>query len=199
MGTWDTGHFDNDAAVDFSADLDEVTVEQRTEIVRAALLRAIGTDEGDGAGGSPDGGDGAGGSLVGGDGAGGAGGSLDGGDGAGGAGGPLDGDVGAVAVAAAALVAAQCPGGPAVESVYGPEEPLPRLPEELRELALLALDRVGVAGSDVRDRWVRADGEDGAWHHGIARLRRALTAATEGRTGAVQGGSAGHGSSAVRP
>ncbi|MFE4910217.1 DUF4259 domain-containing protein [Streptomyces sp. NPDC056652] len=189
MGTWDTGHFDNDAAVDFSADLDEVTVEQRTEIVRAALLRAIGTDERDGAGGSPDGGDGAGSSPDGGDGAG----------GAGGAGGSLDGDVGAVAVAAAALVAAQCPGGPAVESVYGPEEPLPRLPEELRELALLALDRVGVAGSDVRDRWVRADGEDGAWHHGIARLRRALTAATEGRTGAVQGGSAGHGSSAVRP
>ncbi|WP_129773044.1 DUF4259 domain-containing protein [Streptomyces sp. L-9-10] len=167
MGTWDTGHFDNDAAVDFSADLDEVTVEQRTEIVRAALLRAIGTGEGDGAAGPSD--------------------SGDGGDGGDGAGGPLDGDVGAAAVAAAALVAAQCPGGPPAESVYGPEEPLPRLPGELRALALLALDRVGVAGSEVRDRWVRADGEDGAWHHGIAELRRALTAATEGRAGAVQG------------
>ncbi|MFJ9208769.1 DUF4259 domain-containing protein [Streptomyces sp. NPDC102264] len=161
MGTWDTGHFDNDAAVDFSADLDEVTVEQRTEIVRAALLRAIGPGEGDGVGGPSDGGDGA--------------------------GGPLDGEVGAAAVAAAALVAAQCPGGPPAESVYGPEEPLPRLPGELRALALLALDRVSVAGSEVRDRWVRADGEDGAWHHGIAELRRALTAATEGRAGAVQG------------
>ncbi|RYJ20301.1 hypothetical protein CU044_7293 [Streptomyces sp. L-9-10] len=153
--------------MDFSADLDEVTVEQRTEIVRAALLRAIGTGEGDGAAGPSD--------------------SGDGGDGGDGAGGPLDGDVGAAAVAAAALVAAQCPGGPPAESVYGPEEPLPRLPGELRALALLALDRVGVAGSEVRDRWVRADGEDGAWHHGIAELRRALTAATEGRAGAVQG------------
>ncbi|MEV6419118.1 DUF4259 domain-containing protein [Streptomyces sp. NPDC051662] len=149
MGTWDTGHFDNDAAVDFSADLDEVTVERRTEIVRAALLRVVGGDGGE--------------------------------DGGGGAGGQLDGEAGAVAVAAAALVAAQCPGGPPVESVYGPEEPLPRLPEELRELAVLALDRVSTAGSEVRDRWVRADGEDGAWHHGVAELRGALTAAIAGR------------------
>ncbi|MER8072545.1 DUF4259 domain-containing protein [Streptomyces sp. NPDC094034] len=155
MGTWDTGHFDNDAAVDFSADLDEVTVERRTEIVRAALLRVVGGDGGDGG----DGGEG----------------------GGGGAGGPLDGDAGAVAVAAAALVAEQCPGGPPVESVYGPEEPLPRLPEELRELAVLALDRVSEAGSEVRDRWVRADGEYGAWHHGVAELRGALTAAIAGR------------------
>ncbi|MFE4366689.1 DUF4259 domain-containing protein [Streptomyces sp. NPDC056835] len=157
MGTWDTGHFDNDAAVDFSADLDEVTVEGRTEIVRAALLRAVGGDGGVGG--------------VGGN----------GGNGGDGAGGWLDGDVGAVAVAAAALVAAQCPGGPPVESIYGPEEPLPRLPEELRELAVLALDRVSVAGSEVRDRWVKADGEDGAWHHGVAELRGALTAAIAGR------------------
>ncbi|WP_326612485.1 DUF4259 domain-containing protein [Streptomyces scopuliridis] len=147
MGTWDTGHFDNDAAVDFSADLDEVTVERRTEIVRAALLRAVGGDSGDVTGG------------------------------------PLDGEVGAAAVAAAALVAAQCPGGPPVESVYGPEEPLPRLPEELRELALLALDRVSLAGSEVRDRWVKADGENGAWHHGMAELRAALTAAITGPGG----------------
>ncbi|MFE3139812.1 DUF4259 domain-containing protein [Streptomyces scopuliridis] len=147
MGTWDTGHFDNDAAVDFSADLDEVTVERRPEIVRAALLRAVGGDGGNG------------GDVT---------------------GGPLDGEVGAVAVAAAALVAEQCPGGPPVESVYGPEEPLPRLPGELRELALLALDRVSVAGSEVRDRWVKADGEDGAWHQGIAELRAALTAAISG-------------------
>ncbi|MFD7291203.1 DUF4259 domain-containing protein [Streptomyces sp. NPDC059863] len=149
MGTWDTGHFDNDAAVDFSADLDEVTVERRTEIVRAALLRVVGGNGGEG-----------------------------GGDGAAG---PLDGDAGAVAVAAAALVAEQCPGGPPVESVYGPEEPLPRLPEELRKLAVLALDRVSEAGSEVRDRWVKADGEFGAWHHGVAELRGALTAAIAGR------------------
>ncbi|MEV4969949.1 DUF4259 domain-containing protein [Streptomyces scopuliridis] len=157
MGTWDTGHFDNDAAVDFSADLDEVTVEQRTEIVRAALLRAVAGNSGDGGNNGEDGDDG---DVT--------------------ARGPLDGEVGAAAVAAAALVAAQCPGGPPVESVYGPEEPLPRLPEELRELALLALDRVSVPGSEVRDRWVKADGENGAWHHGMAELRAVLTAAITG-------------------
>lgn len=139
MGTWDTGHFDNDAAVDFSADLDEVTAERRPEIVRAALLRAMDARD------------------------------------------FLDGDVGAAAVAAVALVAAQCPGGPPVESVYGPEEPLPRFPEELRALAVRTLDRVGAAGSEVRDLWVKADGEDGAWHHGVAELRDALTAAIAGQ------------------
>ncbi|MFE4537793.1 DUF4259 domain-containing protein [Streptomyces scopuliridis] len=166
MGTWDTGHFDNDAAVDFSADLDEVTVEQRTEIVRAALLRALAGDGRDDGGAGNEGG---------------AGNDGDAGDVT--ARGPLDGEVGATAVAAAALVASQCPGGPPVESVYGPEEPLPRLPEELRELALLALDRVSVPGSEVRDRWVRADGENGAWHHAMAELRAALTAAITGPGG----------------
>nr|WP_319735580.1 DUF4259 domain-containing protein [Streptomyces niveiscabiei] len=39
------------------------------------------------------------------------------------------------AVAAAALVAAQCPGGEPVDPVYGPEEPLPDL-TPLRPLAV---------------------------------------------------------------
>jgi Domain of unknown function (DUF4259) len=46
------------------------------------------------------------------------------------------------AVAAAALIAAQCPGGRPVETVYGPGQPLPVFPEDLRELAGGSLDRV---------------------------------------------------------
>jgi hypothetical protein len=46
------------------------------------------------------------------------------------------------AVAAAALIAAQCPGGEPVDTVYGPEQPLPAFPYDLRDLAAQALDRV---------------------------------------------------------
>ncbi|MFJ1746643.1 DUF4259 domain-containing protein [Streptomyces sp. NPDC088116] len=135
MGMWDTGHFDNDTAVDFAADLDEATADRRTEIVRKALADAAGTHD------------------------------------------HLDTDAAVVAVAAAALVAEQCPGGPPVESVYGPDEALPRLPEELRGLAVRALDRVIADGSELRDVWVGADGENGDWHKGIAELRGALLTA----------------------
>ncbi|MGC5412478.1 DUF4259 domain-containing protein, partial [Streptomyces sp. DT225] len=37
----------------------------------------------------------------------------------------LDSDVANEAIAAAALVAAQCPGGARADSAYGPDEPLP--------------------------------------------------------------------------
>ena len=57
------------------------------------------------------------------------------------------------AVAAAALIAAQCPGGRPVETVYGPEQPLPVFPEDLRELAARALDRV-LAGGPGLEMWV---------------------------------------------
>ncbi|MEV0036376.1 DUF4259 domain-containing protein [Streptomyces sp. NPDC050804] len=139
MGTWDTGHFDNDTAADFAADLDDATEARRTELVREALLRATAAED------------------------------------------HLDSDEAVVAVAAAALVAEQCPGGPPVETVYGPDEPLPRFPEELRALALRALDRVTADKSELRDLWIDADGEDGEWHRGIARLRSTLTAAISTR------------------
>ncbi|MFE2596278.1 DUF4259 domain-containing protein [Streptomyces sp. NPDC059396] len=135
MGTWDTGHFDNDTAADFAADLDDATEAGRTDLVRAALLRAIEAQD------------------------------------------YLDSDEGAPAVAAAALVAEQCPGGPPVETVYGPDEPLPRFPADLRVLALRALDRVMADKSELRDLWLEADGDDGEWHRGMARLRTTLTAA----------------------
>ena len=76
------------------------------------------------------------------------------------------------AVAAAALIAAQCPGGEAVEPGYGPDQAMPAFSEDLRALAVEALDRVmsdiGLAGS-----WVAAaDGVE--WLSGLRRLRAIL-------------------------
>ncbi|MFG3207369.1 DUF4259 domain-containing protein [Streptomyces sp. NPDC048192] len=41
MGTWDTGHFDNDAAADFSHRLDQAAAAERESIVRRALVLTI--------------------------------------------------------------------------------------------------------------------------------------------------------------
>ena len=46
------------------------------------------------------------------------------------------------AVAAAALIAARCPGGRPIDTVYGPKQPTPDLPGDVRALAAAALDRV---------------------------------------------------------
>ncbi|MFJ8692005.1 DUF4259 domain-containing protein [Streptomyces roseolilacinus] len=75
------------------------------------------------------------------------------------------------AVAAAALVAAQCPGGEPAHPVYGPEEPLPDL-TGLRVLALQALDRVVTDPSELMDLWTESDG--GPWQAAIDRLRNTL-------------------------
>ena len=52
------------------------------------------------------------------------------------------------AVAAAALIGAQCPGGQPVETVYGPERAMPQFSAEFRTLAAEALDAGWV------DSWV---------------------------------------------
>ncbi|MER7000573.1 DUF4259 domain-containing protein [Streptomyces sp. NPDC000410] len=75
------------------------------------------------------------------------------------------------AVAAAALVAAQCLGGEPADPVYGPEEPLPDL-TGLRDLALQALDRVVTEPSELIDLWTESDG--GPWRATINRLRNTL-------------------------
>ncbi|WP_175407506.1 DUF4259 domain-containing protein [Streptomyces sp. TRM64462] len=75
------------------------------------------------------------------------------------------------AVAAAALVAAQCPGGEPADPVYGPEEPLPDL-AGLRGLALQALDRVMTEPSELMDLWAESDG--GPWRANIRRLQTVL-------------------------
>uniref|UniRef100_UPI0040403C42 DUF4259 domain-containing protein n=1 Tax=Streptomyces sp. SCSIO 75703 TaxID=3112165 RepID=UPI0040403C42 len=76
------------------------------------------------------------------------------------------------AVAAAALVAAQCPEGEPTDPVYGPEEPLPDL-TGVRDLALQALDRVMTEPSELMDLWDESNG--GPWRTHIRNLRNVLT------------------------
>ncbi|MFF5972353.1 DUF4259 domain-containing protein [Streptomyces sp. NPDC012769] len=85
----------------------------------------------------------------------------------------LDADLGAEAVAAAALVAAQCPGGEPVTTAYGPDEPLPALPPSLRPAAIAALDRVLGKDSELLELWSEG-GEAGPWQAGVERLRAVL-------------------------
>ena len=87
----------------------------------------------------------------------------------------LERDEGGAAVAAAALVAAQQPDGDQFESVYGPKQPVPDLPEEFRQLALDALTRVLADDSELNELW--SDSPDGeTWFAMITRLTEALTA-----------------------
>ncbi|WP_137989554.1 DUF4259 domain-containing protein [Streptomyces vilmorinianum] len=89
----------------------------------------------------------------------------------------LDSDIAVeAAVAAAALIAAQCPGGEPVTTPYGPDEPLPELPVELRPLAVEALDRVLTKPSELLELWDESDGA-GPWKEGVLRLRTVLAAA----------------------
>ncbi|MFB7037584.1 MULTISPECIES: DUF4259 domain-containing protein [unclassified Streptomyces] len=77
------------------------------------------------------------------------------------------------AVAAAALVVAQHPDGEPACSNYGPSEPLPLLPADLRTLAVDALDRVVAERSEIAELWDEAaDGR--RWRRDIARLRDVL-------------------------
>ncbi|MCX4808437.1 DUF4259 domain-containing protein [Streptomyces sp. NBC_01214] len=76
------------------------------------------------------------------------------------------------AVAAAALVAAQCPGGEPAHPVYGPEEPLPDVVAGLRDLALQALDRVMTEPSELMELWAGPDGAP--WRANIRRLQNTL-------------------------
>ncbi|WP_199572292.1 DUF4259 domain-containing protein [Streptomyces murinus] len=77
------------------------------------------------------------------------------------------------AVAAAALVVAQHPAGGPLGSGYGPSEPLPRFPVELRTLALAALDQVAGRLCELAVVWGEAvDGSK--WRRDIVRLRDVL-------------------------
>ncbi|WP_406481271.1 DUF4259 domain-containing protein [Streptomyces sp. NBC_01615] len=85
----------------------------------------------------------------------------------------LDQDISVEAIAAAALVAAQCPGGDPITTVYGPDLPIPELPADLRELAVHALDRVVAEPSELMELWDES-GEHGPWRATISALRNAL-------------------------
>lgn len=83
----------------------------------------------------------------------------------------LDSEIGEEAVAAAALVAAQCPGGEPADSAYGPREPVPDL-TGLRAPALRALDRVLTEESELLELWAESD--SASWKAAVDRLRAAL-------------------------
>ncbi|WP_328829095.1 DUF4259 domain-containing protein [Streptomyces sp. NBC_00252] len=84
----------------------------------------------------------------------------------------LDADIADEAVAAAALVAAQCPGGEPADPHYGPDELVPDL-TGLRALALQALDHVMTDPSELLDLWAQSDGAP--WHAAVNQLRSTLT------------------------
>ncbi|MBN3928193.1 DUF4259 domain-containing protein [Streptomyces verrucosisporus] len=85
----------------------------------------------------------------------------------------LDGSEGAEAVAAAALVAARCPGGEPVGTGYGPRQALPAFADDLRPLAVEALDRVVAGESELAELWDETSHGPG-WRQGIGRLRAVL-------------------------
>ncbi|MEU4218853.1 DUF4259 domain-containing protein [Actinoplanes sp. NPDC026623] len=73
-------------------------------------------------------------------------------------------------VAAAALVAARCPGGVAVDTSHGPSGPRPRFPAYLRDLAVDALDCVIGESSWPAEAWDESPDGPG-WRRGICDLR----------------------------
>ncbi|MFJ3876794.1 DUF4259 domain-containing protein [Streptomyces sp. NPDC090077] len=87
---------------------------------------------------------------------------------------PLDQGLAVPAVAAAALVAAQCPGGRPVTSAYGPDLPVPELPADLRDIAVRALHRVRAEPSELRALWADTDRYP-HWLRSLDLLLRVLT------------------------
>ncbi|MFE7558360.1 DUF4259 domain-containing protein [Kitasatospora sp. NPDC057500] len=85
----------------------------------------------------------------------------------------LDSYEAAQAVAAAALVAAQCPGGEPVTTSYGPDEPLPTFAADLRPLAVQALDRTVADESELAELWEESE-ENEDWRRTIKDLRAVL-------------------------
>ncbi|WP_404950859.1 DUF4259 domain-containing protein [Streptomyces sp. ARC12] len=77
------------------------------------------------------------------------------------------------AVGAAALVAAQHPDCDPACSNYGPSEPLPELPADLRMLAVDALDQVVSNRSELAELWAEAANWP-KWRQDITRLRDVL-------------------------
>ncbi|MFC8424669.1 DUF4259 domain-containing protein [Streptomyces sp. NPDC057236] len=77
------------------------------------------------------------------------------------------------AVAAAALIAAQCPGGDPVDTPYGPETPVPALPADLRALADEALARIAGDEAGPASNWV-APQDWKQWRAMLDRLRAVL-------------------------
>ncbi|WP_329458392.1 DUF4259 domain-containing protein [Streptomyces sp. NBC_01497] len=80
------------------------------------------------------------------------------------------------AVAAAALIGAQCPGGEPIDTSYGPESTMPVFPADLRTLADDALARIITDEAGPASNWV--DPRDWKqWQTMLNRLRAVLAPA----------------------
>ncbi|MGW1728343.1 DUF4259 domain-containing protein [Streptomyces sp. NPDC002306] len=77
------------------------------------------------------------------------------------------------AVAAAALIAAQCPGGDPIDTPFGPEKPMPVFSSGLRVLADEALARVISDEDGPASNWVDP-AQWKQWRAGLNRLRTVL-------------------------
>jgi hypothetical protein len=77
------------------------------------------------------------------------------------------------AVAAAALIAEQCPKGEPVDTPYGPETPMPIFPTDLRALADEALACIVGDDAESASNWV-AQEDWKQWRAMLTRLRAVL-------------------------
>ena len=77
------------------------------------------------------------------------------------------------AIAAAALVAAQCPGGVPVDPIYGPSTPMPQFPAYLRDLAIKALDSVISKPTWLAEAWNESPSGP-EWRRALSDLRTIL-------------------------
>lgn len=88
----------------------------------------------------------------------------------------LDSDLAVEAIAAAAIVASQRPGGPPIDSPYAPEfltmGTTLSLPDDLPQLALQALDRIVGDDSEWRELWE----DSGSFAEALAELQPIRTA-----------------------
>ena len=85
----------------------------------------------------------------------------------------LESPEGAEAVAAAALIAAQCPGGEPISTSFGPDEALPVFADDLRPLAVEALDRVVAEASELAELWDETP-HGPKWRQSISSVRAVL-------------------------
>ncbi|TYB90924.1 DUF4259 domain-containing protein [Micromonospora sp. WP24] len=92
----------------------------------------------------------------------------------------LDADIACEAIAAAAIVAAQRPGGQPITSPYAPDFLRDGgrldLPDDLAALAATALDRIQAGDSEWHDLWQDAAGKANPAFDALRGLNRALTA-----------------------
>ncbi|MEU9273817.1 DUF4259 domain-containing protein [Streptomyces sp. NPDC048342] len=77
------------------------------------------------------------------------------------------------AVAAAALIGAQCPGGEPIDTPHGPESTMPVFPTDLRTLADDALARIIGDEAGLASNWVDP-GDWKQWQAMLNRLRAVL-------------------------